>query len=73
MSFMGRKKLVVLRDSSIEELEVKLAELKKELSKEKASISSGTRAEKPSKIRNTRRQIARILTIIGEKQRGVSK
>lgn len=68
---MGRKKLVALRDNSVEDLEAKMADLKKELSKEKATISSGTRAEKPSKIRNTRRQIARILTIIGEKTRGV--
>lgn len=71
MIFMGRKKLVTLRDNSIEELEEKLVGLKSELSKEKALIASGTRAEKPSKIRNTRRQIARLLTIIKEKQTGV--
>ena len=65
---MGKKKLAVLRDNSVEELEAKLVELKNELSKEKAMIASGTRAEKPSKIRNTRRQIATILTIINEKQ-----
>ncbi len=70
---MGRKKLTALRDNSIEELEGRILELKQELSKEKALISSGTRAEKPSKIRNARRGIARILTIIGEKNRGVSK
>lgn len=68
---MGKKKLVALRDNSVEDLEAKMTDLKKELSKEKATISSGTRAEKPSKIRNTRRQIARILTLIGEKNRGV--
>ncbi|MEK6958198.1 MAG: 50S ribosomal protein L29 [archaeon] len=62
------KKLAVLRDNSVEELEAKIVDLKNLLSKEKAMVSSGTRAEKPSKIRNTRRQIARILTIINEKK-----
>ncbi|HLC92538.1 MAG TPA: 50S ribosomal protein L29 [archaeon] len=65
------KKLAALRDNSTEELESKLLDLKGELSKEKALVASGTRAEKPSKIRNARRQIARILTIIGQKKRGV--
>ena len=67
MKFMGSKKLAVLRDNSTEELEAKILELKTELSKEKAIIASGTRAEKPAKIRNIRRQIARILTILNEK------
>jgi len=70
---MGRKKLVPLRDNSAEELRGKLVGLRNELSKERAQISSGTRAEKPSKIRNTRRQIARILTIMNEKKTGVKK
>lgn len=62
------KKLEALRDSAIQELEAKLVELKSTLSKEKAQVASGTRAEKPAKIRNARRQIARILTIIREKK-----
>ena len=67
MKFMSSKKLAVLRDNSVEELEAKLLELKTELSKEKAIVASGTRAEKPAKIRELRRQIARILTILNEK------
>lgn len=70
---MSTKKLTTLRDNSIEDLEAKLVELKTELSKEKALIASGTRAEKPSKIRNTRRDIARVLTIINEKTTGVKR
>ena len=70
---MGKKKLVSLRDNSVEEMQEKVAGLKTELSKEKALISSGTRAEKPSKIRNTRRQIARILTLMSEKRSGVKR
>ena len=65
---MGSKKLGVLRDSSVGELEARIVELKTELAKERALISSGTRAEKPAKIRNARRQVARILTIINEKR-----
>lgn len=67
------KKNDTLRENSIEELNAKLVELKAGLSKEKAQVASGTRAEKPAKIRDARRQIARILTIIGEKKRTVSK
>ncbi|MCR4368427.1 MAG: 50S ribosomal protein L29 [archaeon] len=70
---MGKKKLAQLRDNSVEELESKIVDLKNVLSKERATIASGTRAEKPAKIRNTRREIARILTLIGEKNRGVKK
>jgi len=70
---MGAKRLNALRDNSVMEMEEKLAGLKAELSKEKALVASGTRAEKPSRIRNTRRQIARILTIISEKKTGVKK
>jgi len=67
---MSSKKLATLRDNSIEEMEEKIVALRGELSKEKAVIASGTRAEKPSKIRNTRRQIARLLTLINEKKTG---
>jgi len=70
---MGKKRLAILRDNSVEELEGKLIDLKNDLSKEKAMVASGTRAEKPSKIKNTRRQIARILTIVAEKKTGVKK
>ena len=65
------KKLSALRDSAIEELDSKLLALKSELSKEKALVASGKRADKPSKIRNARRQIARILTIMKQKKIGV--
>ncbi|MCX8158572.1 MAG: 50S ribosomal protein L29 [Candidatus Diapherotrites archaeon] len=65
------KRVTKLRELSIEELEEKVLEAKKELAKEKASIASGTKAEKPSKIKNLRREIARMLTIINEKKRMV--
>ena len=49
------KRTTILRDLSVEELEDKIAESKAELSKEKAALASGTRAEKPAKIRNLKR------------------
>ena len=65
---MMSKKLDALRDAPIEELESQIVSLKVELSKEKAQTASGTRAEKPAKIRDARRQIARVLTIINERK-----
>lgn len=64
---MSSKKISVLRDKSVPEIDEEIIKLKNELSKERSAIASGTRAEKPSRIRNTRRQIARLLTIIREK------
>ncbi|PIU21098.1 MAG: 50S ribosomal protein L29 [Candidatus Diapherotrites archaeon CG08_land_8_20_14_0_20_34_12] len=57
-----------LRTMNALELEAKLRILKIELAKERAVIASGTRPEKPTKIRNTRKDIARILTILNQKK-----
>ena len=62
------KKLEELRNLGTAELEERFLEHKTELGRERAMISSGTRAEKPAKIRNLRRNIARILTIMNEKK-----
>jgi large subunit ribosomal protein L29 len=61
-------KMKELRNFSKEELLKKASEVKQELLKERATISSGTKVEKPSKIKNLRKDIARILTIINEKE-----
>lgn len=58
-----------LRTLTVNELESKLRALKIELAKERAVIASGTRPEKPTKIRNTRKDIARILTILSLKEK----
>ena len=63
------KKTAKIRDQSIAELESNLVDLKSELAKEKSLSVSGTKAEKPSMIRKMRRDVARILTIIKEKNR----
>ena len=65
---MAREKFIAMGSPQLEE---KLLELKSALGKERASLSSGTRAEKPAKIRNLRRDIARVLTAITAKKKGI--
>ena len=51
------------------ELIQKAIELKQDLTKERATVASGTRSDKPGKIRKIRREIARILTAISLKNK----
>ena len=62
-----------LQRLSERELSEKAIELKQELAKERAVIASGTRSEKPGKIRKLRRDIARMLTAITEKKKKEAK
>lgn len=55
------------------ELNARAIELKQELAKERATVASGTRSEKPAKIRNIRREIARTLTALSMKNKGGKK
>ncbi|MBU1853555.1 MAG: 50S ribosomal protein L29 [Candidatus Omnitrophica bacterium] len=55
-----------LRNLTKQELEQKLDALKKSLFEMRTQASTG-RVEKPSKIGQTRRDIARILTVLREK------
>jgi large subunit ribosomal protein L29 len=57
-----------LAGKSKEELENQVVELKQELAKEKATIASGTKSENPGKIRKIRRDIARCLTFLKQKE-----
>jgi large subunit ribosomal protein L29 len=52
---------------SNEERLQQLQQLRNELAREKAAISSGTRPENAGRIRERRKTIARILTIMAEK------
>lgn len=62
-----------IRALSLEEQSAKLAELKKNLSKEKGLVASGTRPENPGKIRDSRKTVARILTIQRETELKIGK
>jgi len=61
-------KVKELRELSREELMKKLREARLELMKLRHKKALGT-LDKPANIRNTKRLIARILTILGEKQK----
>ena len=67
------KSVEKLRALGIAELEERLAEATNELAKEKAGVAAGNRPEKPAKIRNLRREIAKINTLTKEKTAGVEK
>ncbi len=60
-----------LRQLSIQELEAKVKELKSELFKLRITKKIEGLKE-PSKIREAKKDIARILTIINEKKRGLT-
>ena len=64
---MTKKKMDALRGLGPKELESKLLDLRAELAKERSLVASGTRPENPGKIRATRREIARLMTIINER------
>ncbi|MEM2907875.1 MAG: 50S ribosomal protein L29 [Candidatus Hadarchaeales archaeon] len=53
---------------SIEEMRAKLRELRAELARERAVAAAGGSLENPGRIRELRRTIARILTIMKEVQ-----
>jgi large subunit ribosomal protein L29 len=65
VSIMKAKEIVTMSPADIEQ---KVVELKLELSKERASIVSGTRSENPGKVKKLRRDIARLLTIKKQKE-----
>ena len=56
-----------LRNLSIEELQEKTNNLKKELMQFRFQAKTG-KLERQSAVRDTRRDIARVLTVINEKQ-----
>ncbi|MCK4883688.1 MAG: 50S ribosomal protein L29 [Candidatus Diapherotrites archaeon] len=62
-----------IRELNQKELESKLKDLRSELSRERAHVSSGTRPENPGRLRIIRRTIARILTINKEEPKAVVK
>ncbi len=64
-------KIKEIRGMTKEDLNDKLEELKKELIKINAQIATGTTPKSPGQVRQIKKTIARILTII--KDKGVAK
>ena len=67
-------KIKEIRELQANELKVKIADLQREMNVEMAGKSSaGGRVQNPGKLRTLRRTLAQVLTIMGEKERGVLK
>lgn len=57
-----------IRDMTLEEMREKRGELRAEYSKELALLATGTAPENPGRIKALRRTIARLNTIIHERE-----
>ena len=53
-----------LRQMSTKELKSKLQELRKEMMKQNAQIATGTSVKSPGQVKQTKKTIAKILTIV---------
>ncbi|MCD6248220.1 MAG: 50S ribosomal protein L29 [Hadesarchaea archaeon] len=58
-----------IRDMSLEEMEAKLEELSSELARVRGMAATGGSLESPGRIRELRRTIARLKTIMKEKSK----
>jgi len=58
-----------IRDMSLDEMRSKLREFRSELTRERSVAAAGGSLENPARIRELRRTIARILTIMREVQK----
>ena len=65
---MARLRADELRGMGIGELKEKLRELRAELARERAVVAAGTSTENPMRVRELKRAIARVLTVIREEQ-----
>ena len=61
-------KLNEMRSMALSDAIEQLAQLRAELAKERAVVAGGTRPENPGKIRQLRKTIARMLTIMRERE-----
>jgi large subunit ribosomal protein L29 len=66
---VGRLKLKTLREMNDTDLGQKLSEMKADLAKVRSEQSKGTLKKRSGDIRYIRRDIARILTILGERKK----
>ena len=62
-----------LRSLSDEELKVRVGEFRKELLKLSVEVASGGNPSRPGRIRQVKKNIARTLTLIKEKETGAKK
>lgn len=62
------RKTKEFRALSAEEIKNQMAELKKELMKENVHIASGTAPSNPGRIRQAKKNLARLLTVLKQKE-----
>ncbi|MBI2135651.1 50S ribosomal protein L29 [Candidatus Woesearchaeota archaeon] len=65
---MAKLKYKELKNLTPDDLKNKLSELKKELMKDNAQIARGTTPKSAGKIRTAKKDIARISTVLREKE-----
>jgi len=64
-------KIKEMRQLSNEDLNSKIAELKKEILKINAQVATGTQIQNPAQLRQNKRSVAKLLTVLKEKTGGV--
>lgn len=57
-----------LKSTSVDDLNDKMIELKKQLMKDYTQVATGTTPKSPGQIRAAKKTIARILTVLKEKK-----
>ncbi len=63
------REVAELRRKSDRELLKEVAEIRTEIRKLRSEVRAGGRIENPMRLRNLRRRLARILTILNERRR----
>ena len=66
-------KIKEIRAASSEDLKSKLIELKKERMKINAQLSTGTTPKSPGQIKQMKKTIARILTVLKQKEKNTKE
>jgi large subunit ribosomal protein L29 len=67
----SKKTVTTLRDKSVDELRARERDLREQLFKLRFQRATG-RVENPMKMRQVRREIAQIQTLLGERERGTA-
>ena len=62
-----KKRLDAIRNKSVDELAKEEAELRAQVWKQRLALTTG-QLQDPTKVRRTRKQLARVLTIIRERE-----
>ena len=66
-------KIKEIRAKNEADLNKELAELRKELIKENAQVATGTQLKSPKRIKQIKKTVAKILTVLNEKNKTVRK